>query len=136
MIRFLVILALLWQPLTVFRTAASGAPGDGAHRCETSCCNVVERTTCCGERIFAEYCSKSGGACNCVSVPDREPQPRPEVPLSRVTIELVIMASVDRPALAWVSSDSARVSVLTTSWLTVSGRTHNEHQSFLGIWRT
>ncbi|MEQ9616543.1 MAG: hypothetical protein RLN60_00745 [Phycisphaerales bacterium] len=136
MIRSLLILALLWQPFAVFGTVGFGAPGDGVHGCEMSCCQIVERTSCCGERVTDEFCAKSGGACTCVGAPVREPQPRPEAPLSRVAYELVFLASVERPAIAWASIDSSHLPVALTSRHVASGRTHNEQQAFLGIWRT
>jgi len=136
MIRLLLILTLLWQPFAALGIAGARAPGSAEHACEISCCQVVERTTCCGEQIAAEYCARSGGACSCVASPERQPTPRPEVPLTRSHYEVVFLVSAERPELMWEAMTVARPTGPTGCGALIAGRSHNVQQAFLGIWRT
>lgn len=135
LVRFLLILALAWQPLTLWGTSAHTAAK--AECTATSCCTTVERVSCCGERIVEQVCGKSGGACHCASAPTDSPDPRPEAPQPRTEREtLVAVPSPPVHGVAYTDADCAHQSLFAAGESRLAGKTHNEIQALLGIWRT
>jgi hypothetical protein len=133
--RFLLILAIAWQPLALWGAAGHAAPAEVCTA--TSCCTTVERVSCCGERIVEQICGKSGGACHCASAPTDTPDPRPEAPQPRTEREtLVAVPSPPVHSVVYTDADGNLRPPFAAGESRLAGKTHNEIQALLGIWRT
>lgn len=129
--RLLLILMLLVQQLAL---PAAASRAEGAEECiATSCCQVVETRTCCGDVVREMRCARSGGgACRCGVRPD-DSDPAPESPRSpdRTEIGPIFVASIGSvivgPASATVRAAHPAPAIV---------RSHNETRSLLCIWRT
>ncbi|MEZ6317633.1 MAG: hypothetical protein R3B49_02595 [Phycisphaerales bacterium] len=133
--RFLLILTLLWQPIALWTPVSH--PGSGQVCAPTSCCTTVERVTCCGERVVEQVCPMSGGECHCAASPTDTP-PAP-VPAPHPRTERETSVAVPTPATRVVTLiDSAFLArpLCTGETGPLSGKTHNEIQARLGVWRT
>lgn len=130
-LRFLLILTLLVQQLALPVVLPSAAQ---IEECvETTCCQVVETTTCCGETVREMRCGKTGGyECLCgLESGNSEPTPDAPRPPDRNEIAPILAALsgsvIDLPT-------PIRSQALPASPAIV--RTHNETQALLCIWRT
>ncbi len=144
MVRLLAILVLV----------ASGLPRLGVvladsqdHDCESVCHTPVVKAGCCGHPIVEKttdagcggsgFCVMSGGPCRCGVAPTTSPERRPDAPLPRTDRDS-ITALPDGPAqITPVSEpDDAAPSMASLAGGIHTGKTHNEVQALLGIWRT
>lgn len=130
-IRLILILTLLVQQLALPAVVFGASQ---AEECvETSCCQVVETKTCCGETVREMRCGKTGGyECLCGLEPgDSEPAPEAPRPSERNDIVPVLVALIgsviDLPTPIRSQVPPATPAVV---------RTHNETQALLCIWRT
>ncbi|MHC4975503.1 MAG: hypothetical protein ACYTF7_02720 [Planctomycetota bacterium] len=133
--RLILILILVWQPLTLLPT---GALALTASECAPSVCHVLlERVSCCGERTVEKVCVKSGGECLCVSAPLEEPDTQPVYPQPRAERDspVAITDQLQRAGVR-VAVDPMVRRTRGSLLLNLQGRTHNEIQALLGIWRT
>jgi hypothetical protein len=130
-IRLILILTLLVQQLAL--PSAVFAASQTEECVETSCCQVVETKTCCGETVREMRCGKTGGhECLCGLEPgDSEPAPEAPRPSERNDIVPVLVALIgsviDLPTPIRSQVPPAAPAVV---------RTHNESQALLCIWRT
>lgn len=130
-IRLILILTLLMQQLAL--PAVVSAASQTEECVETSCCQVVETKTCCGETVQEMRCGKTGGReCLCGLQPgDSEPAPDAPRPTERNEIAPVLVALIasvidlPTPIRSQIPPVAPAVS-----------RTHNETQALLCIWRT
>lgn len=130
-IRLILILTLLVQQLALPVAMSSAAQ---AEECvETSCCQVVETKSCCGETIREMQCGKTGGhECLCGLQPG-DPEPAPEAPRpserNEITPVLIALTGsvIELPKPARLQAPPATLALV---------RTHNETQALLCIWRT
>lgn len=130
-LRVILILTLLVQQLALPAAFSSAAQ---IEECiATSCCQIVDTKTCCGEMVREMRCGKTGGhECLCgLESGDSEPAPEAPRPTDRNEVTPVLVAPigsvVDLPRLM-------RSQVLPAAPAVV--RTHNETQALLCIWRT
>lgn len=132
--RVLLILALIWQSLTLCGVIA---PAGSAERCvQTSCCEVVEQVSCC-EEVVAHHCGLSRGECLCGVSPVDHPERVPEGPLPRTNRETFAAVQLLVPMpYTGIHSDPGPFRVCAVDGGLLAGKTHNEVQAFLGIWRT
>lgn len=135
MFRFLAILILLASGMPV---AGAGAAPE-RHSCgDVGCHAPVVRVSCCGDEVIAEsVCASSGGACTCDAspVPDREPEPEAPLPLPvRDTLTHLPNAPPSIRSIVEPGRSSASPGGLVPSL--TAGRSHNQVQSLLGVWRT
>lgn len=137
MIRFISILALI----------ITSAPGLGiglaigqaqGHACSDSGCHqVVIETSCCGDSSEVEFCPMSNGPCECAAAPIPEPVPKPEAPLPKPDRDTVMGMPSGPLRMIPVSEPDAATSRLASLVLGLSaGKSNNEIQALLGIWRT
>ena len=134
MLRLLLISVFALQP-ALWQGAVSRAPGHS--HAEPGCCVRVETTSCCGESVIESVCSKSGGECRCVAMPDENPAPVPPAPLPRTdrdSLTAVIEPQPDLLDSPEMDGETVRFTAATFSLL--QGRSHNEIQALLGVWRT
>lgn len=133
--RFLLTLAIAWQPLALW---ASPAPiGPTAECAAVSCCEVIERVSCCGDRVVEHVCGKTGGQCLCGMAPGDSPERGPEAPTPRS--ERISLVAVPAPLFRIVAVVDAEASprlLRAIDLSLLSGRNHNEVQALLGVWRT
>lgn len=130
-LRLILILMLLVQQLALPAVVSGAAQ---AEECvETSCCQVVESKTCCGETVREMRCGKTGGIeCLCGLQPgDSEPAPEAPRPAERNDIAPALVALVgsviDLPRPVRAQAPPALPAIV---------RSHNETQALLCIWRT
>lgn len=129
-LRVLLILMLLVQQSVLPAAVSSVAQ---IEECvETSCCQVVETKTCCGETARETRCCKTGGHdCLCgLASGDSEPAPDAPPPPDRTEIAPIFAAPVgsviDLPRPIRSQGPPAPPAI---------ARTHNETQALLCIWR-
>ncbi|MCK4873857.1 MAG: hypothetical protein KAS72_14145 [Phycisphaerales bacterium] len=128
-VRLLLILAILIQQLALPIAIGRAEPAECA---ATSCCQLVETTSCCGETVLVHSCAKTGGACHCSDRPgDSEPAPKAPRPQRQHDLEPVFVAG---PSSAVDSPTEAPAYVRLTC--PAIHRTHNETQALLCIWTT
>lgn len=128
-LRFGLILVLLTHQLGL---AAASVWRRGDVCLAIECCEVVQRTSCCGEVIDESRCRKTGGECLCAAESDDD-QPALPAPSqdNRVEIALTLVAPAN------VSFDGVSLMCIASLPPTPSvHRTHNETQALLCIWRT
>jgi hypothetical protein len=131
LLRLIIILTLLVQQLAL--PAVAWSPAQVEECAETSCCQIVETKTCCGETGREMRCGKTGGReCLCGLEPaDSEPAPEAPRPADRNEIAPILVALIgsviELPTPARSQVPPAAPAVV---------RTHNETQAFLCIWRT
>ncbi|MBZ0171411.1 MAG: hypothetical protein K8E66_03435 [Phycisphaerales bacterium] len=137
MTRFLAILLLALPGIA----GLGGGPASGrtnGHSCgHSGCQDVVVKVSCCGEVIEEQFCPSSGGPCQCSAapIPDREPRPDAPLPRSdRESLTAVTAAPGGVVSMAEPELESSGDSFLSFGLL--SGLSHNEIQSLLGVWRT
>jgi hypothetical protein len=130
-LRLILILTLLVQQLALPVAMSSAAQ---AEECvESSCCQVVETKSCCGETVREMRCGKTGGdECLCGLQPgDSEPAPQAPRPTDRNEVAPALFALVgsviDLPTPVRAQAPPALPAIV---------RTHNETQALLCIWRT
>lgn len=133
LVRALVILALVWQPLSMLSWAQTG--GVPSHCRVSACCVPVERTGCCGERLAETVCQHTGGECTCVAPVD-DKAPRPEAPLTNRDREtLQATPTTDLSFVGWgIEPSDQKARAISAAFLT-AGKSHNRVQAFLGVWR-
>lgn len=132
LLRLLFALTLLTQQFALLPVLT--ARSDGIKCVMTACCVVVETTTCCGEAVSEVRCARSGGgACQCVSPADPDSNvPTPATPESGESGPALFAAA--RTGFALPLDREMRS--LGRSAMVAPGRTHNETQALLCIWRT
>jgi len=129
-LRLLAILMLLIQP--VWLVAARGA---GAGCGVWSCCLVEVTTSCCGERVVETVCRHTGGECLCAA-PGEAPRPE-DAPAPRTERDAPTQLFVGGgAAIDLAPSDAGTPRCGLVAPASLAGRTHNEVQALLGIWRT
>jgi hypothetical protein len=131
MARFLIILMLVWQPMTLL---ASGAPaGSGSPAIPMACCKPVEALGCCGEPVIEPECAMTGGPCRCGLAPVQPETPTPALPISNPTERTL----APMPLVGGFAAASVRNLRVTRP--AVHGRSSGSQGStraFLGIWLT
>ncbi|MCL4742622.1 MAG: hypothetical protein KJZ54_10515 [Phycisphaerales bacterium] len=139
MTRWLAMMALVLAGLSPAVGVTRGLPGTGGG-CESDalCHEVVVQVSCCGESVETIYCRRSGGPCQCVAHPTREPvQPAP-APRPAPERDQWSAVPSQRPV---VVRDAERSSVAARFGVPI-GRSlverlgHNGVQALLGVWRT
>jgi len=132
-VRLLLILTLVWQPVSV---SALAAPAEREADCETSaCCRVIETTTCCGLRTVERVCSRSGGECRCGYAPqERDPAPKAPAPqtgsertLVPAPASIVGLVVAPAPVVSRPTAQDPRGAAPTD---------HQRALALLGVWRT
>jgi hypothetical protein len=130
--RLLVILALVFQPMTLWLSSARAAT---LRECgPISCCEVVVPVSCCGEPM-AERQADHRDECRCGMSSDDAPERAPIAPSPR-TETGVGLALVEMTGDT-VNDDGARVARRTPRPVVLTAlRTHNETRAILSVWRT
>jgi len=133
--RFLVILAFVWQPLL---PGARGTESTLGQACSVySCCKAVERVSCCGERLVEMVCEQSGGACYCDASPSDAPGRSPTLPPVRGEREIPVLIHTPLAgSIVFDGLESRRPSLGTAGRGVLHDWSHNRTQALLGIWRT
>ncbi len=127
--RLALILALALQPLSLAALLTPGLPAE----CEAMlCCQVVEKTTCCGEQVVELQCGKTDGTCFCGRESGRSGMPVPMLPTTDST-ELALSLLLCDVTVTMNWPHSARVTRPGTCGRPF--RSHNSHQALLGVWR-
>jgi hypothetical protein len=139
LMRLALILAMLVQPLLVVPAAGARAAAAGCSLLghESSCCRMVVRTTCCGERTVDRRCRMSEGeACRCAAGPGEGKRPRgPEAPPGQgEQLRLALGTASPLPVSAVAEAGGVRAAVSVAP--AAGGVSHNVKQAFLGVWRT
>lgn len=137
--RLVTILAILFAAFPgVGVGLADGQAPDRNHDCGSSGCHeVIFESTCCGELTEVSVCPKSGGPCTCAAVPMPDRQPRPDAPLPRTDRDSITGLPSGSPQItAVIDEDIATHEMASLVVSPRSGKTHNEVQALLGIWRT
>ena len=131
LLRFTLILTLLVQQLALPVVVSNAGQVEECVR--TSCCHLVEKTTCCGETVREMRCGRTGGhECFC-GVEPRDSEPAPEAPrptdrneIAPVLVTLIgVVIDLPTPVRSQIPPASPAIV-----------RTHNETQALLCIWRT
>lgn len=134
MVRLLLILALVWHPLSI--GFAGGALGVPTELCVVaSCCEQARATACCDAVPDNHYCERSHGPCRCGFVPGDAPDRLPEAPLPRGASETQPYVAEHQTIRIVEVADSSLHSVASKVEPFVH-LTHNEIQSLLCVWRT
>jgi len=130
--RLLVILTLVWQPLIL-----RGAVVPPTRSCEgMSCCEVVTRTTCCGQIEVVRLAPRNHDSCRCAVGPT-DSSPRPAAPLPGSERQTVVFVGLPPISVASAAFENAKPSIGSSAPLGLhSDLTHNQIQAILGIWRT
>ncbi len=135
--RFLAILTILSAgfPGLGLRSVGGHAGENGCGH--SGCGQVIIETTCCGEPTEREYCPMSGGPCRCAQAPTHDSQPQPEAPRPRSDRDSLVARISAPPRVVWVTQpEGERSSNTGDAHGLLAGRTHNEIQALLGVWRT
>ena len=130
---------------TILLLVSAGFPrlGAGSAGCqdlcgESGCHPPVVQSACCGRDSEDEgFCPMSNGPCECFAAPPPDPSPKPDVPLPRSERDTATDMPNGRPRVTPVlepASDTPRVASLVLGL--TAGKSHNEVQALLGIWRT
>lgn len=117
------------------------------HCGDTMCHMPVVETSCCGEPIPIDesdpgcgsdtFCSMSDGPCRCGISPTPDPEPLPDAPLPRTDRDSVTGLPTDSPKINTLNEpDDSTPSMASLVESFLAGKTHNEIQALLGIWRT
>jgi hypothetical protein len=128
----LVILALVFQPLTLW--LANGPLAPAAECAATSCCEVVVQASCCGEPLIEQE-QDHRDACRCGMSSNDDPEPTPNAPMPRTEVGAVVVL-VELTGET-IDEDAARAPRRAPEPVILSAlRTHNETQALLSVWRT
>jgi hypothetical protein len=128
--RLALILVLIMPQLSLAAIVTRRMPAE----CRaTSCCEVVETTTCCGKRTVEVRCGMSGGDCRCDQQPDRSDDPVPALPATDST-GLVFSLLPQNATVAFGRPERSRVNRAGATGPFV--QPHNTRQAFFGLWRT
>lgn len=135
MIRLMTILILLTAGLPRLGVGFAG----GQDACgESACHQPVVQMSCCGSDPGDDgFCPMSNGPCECTAAPAPDPEPKPEAPLPRSDRDSVTGVPNGPPQVVPVvdpDSDSPTIASLVLAL--TAGKSHNEIQALLGIWRT
>lgn len=144
MLKLFAILILIGSGIP--RLGVGLATGQG-HCGETLCEVSVVEMSCCGEPIPAAdadfgcgsdaFCPMSEGPCRCGISPKPTPKPLPDVPLPRTDRDSVTGLPNGPPKINPVfEPDDATPSMASLVVGLRAGKTHNEVQALLGVWRT
>lgn len=129
-LRLLLILMLLSQQLALPTAASSAAQTEEC--VATSCCQIVETTTCYREVVREMRCGKTGGQCFCgVQSDDSDQAPEAPRPTDRSELSSVFVAPVGDMIHTPTPVKAQSPLVSTTAELS-----HNQIQAILCIWRT
>ena len=131
MARFLLILMLVWQPLTL-QTAGASTRSESA-TVAMDCCRVVESVGCCAKPALETRCAMTGGVCRCGLAPVQPKTPEPAIPTTR-PIERTLAAMPLGGVIVVAPSRAPRVARAGVQER--PSRSHNTSQAILGIWRT
>jgi len=134
MIRFFLILMLVWQPLSL-QAVAVAAPGGAMHH-TSDCCEivveVVEANTCC-EPVVVSHCGNVISDCRCDAKPGPAQTPTPATPtISSPERNLAALPRNEVAVIDWPRSDRQSPRGVQERLI----RSHNTFQAFVGIWRT
>jgi hypothetical protein len=135
MIRLFTILILVTAGLPRFGVgSASGLDQSGDFVCHQAAATMA----CCSTDSAANgFCPMSNGPCECVAPPAPDPRPKPEAPLPRSDRDTVTGMPNGAPRVTPVDEPrSAGPGVSSLVLGLNAGRSHNEIQALLGVWRT
>jgi len=135
MMRVLVILAVLWQPLIL---AASGPrPGTSVPGGQPTCSLPVVQAYCCKTKTRAPSCHAVVTDCGCAIRPTEQPERVPVAPLPGSDRDSLVAVQICGPPLREQIEPSTRFNLFSTqSDRRYANKSHNEIQAILGIWRT
>jgi hypothetical protein len=130
--RFLIILALAFQPLTLWLSSAHAAT---TRECAMiSCCEVVVPVSCCG-KPSGEQEREHRLECRCGMSSNDDPEPAPNAPMPRSELGAVVVL-VEFTGET-IGEDASRAPRRAPEAVVLSAlRTHNETQALLSVWRT
>ncbi len=129
LVRILLLLTLLFQQLALPGAISTAHAADCL---STGCCDLVETTTCCGEKVLEHRCGRTGGECLCgVDSDDSEPVPSAPAPENRNDL---VQAFITGISAGYDLPTAIHPHMPPVFW--VIHRTHNETQALLCIWRT
>lgn len=135
--RLAIIVSLLWQPFAA--SASTVRPDDMPDACHArACCELVTRTTCCGETIVERVCPMAeDGVCPCGVRGSDDPAPQREAPKTCAERDRVHMAkpTTVRPVFTTRADGTTRSVVAVFSTMHVN-RSHNSVRALLSNWRT
>lgn len=110
----------------------AGQDGCGDFACRQP---AVQRA-CCGGEVDA-YCPMSNGPCECAAAPSSDPEPDRDAPLPRPERDSISALPNGPPQVSPPSGpDSKPASRFGLLSALNAGKSHNEVQALLGIWRT
>lgn len=137
--RLVIILSLLWQPFAA--SAVVVRPDERPEVSDTMpCCEVVTRTTCCGETVVERICPmEASGICSCGVRSSDEPAPTRERPVTGVERERVQMARPGprRPVVVAEHAAKPRLCGGPVAFSAMhANRSHNVVRALLSNWRT
>lgn len=135
MIRIMTILILLTAGLPRLGVGLAG----GQDACgESACHQPVVQMSCCGSDPGDDgFCPMSNGPCECIAAPAPDPEPKPEAPLPRSDRDSVTGIPNGPPQVVpVVDPDSDTPTIASLVLALTAGKSHNEIQALLGIWRT
>lgn len=134
MVRVLVILAMIWQPLVLALATQRSAP---AQFSDTSCSAMVAETSCCVTAPPASHCPPPTDPCHCSLQPDETPDESPDAPLPRSDRDSIVTILSRVIAITPIASDETQADAPRTGvYFLHSNNTHNQVQAYLGIWQT
>lgn len=115
-----------------------GLAGGQDHCGEFACHQPVVQVNCCDSELVEEaYCPMSKGPCECVAAPAPNTDPKPEAPLPRSDRDTVTGMPNGPPQVMPVAEpDTDAPKVASQVLALTAGKSHNEIQALLGIWRT
>lgn len=135
MIRILLILTLV--------AAALPRWGDGLVRDQDLCAGFgchqpVSQAGCCGSDSGDQgFCPASDGPCTCAAAPSPDPEPKREAPMPRSERDFIAgFSNAAVQSIPAIDSDELPPVVAPLVAGLAAGKSHNEIQALLGIWRT
>lgn len=135
MMRVLVILAMVWQPLLL--AAAGPRMGISEPVSGSSCSVPALLSNCCDAAPKAPTCHSIASGCGCEIRPAEQPQRAPEAPLPRPDRDTLVAIQICGPPVReQIETDATSILFATQSDSRYANKTHNEIRAILGIWRT
>jgi|GEM_PF-2319936 len=128
--RLVLILSLVFQPLSLGGVVASRS---GGHQ-TSGCCTLVEKTTCCGRRVIERVCRMTDGECTCTSRPGVPEQPAPAPQQRRSDERVAVLAP--RPVGDMVVPAAALRAAAPLRSRLATARSHNTARAVVGVWHT